>query len=131
MGRSGHAGAGSAVRVLHPGSPASPADGVRVLVDRRWPPGLAREQVDADLWLREIAPSDALQRRCGADGWRGERADLYRRELEGREDLLRILARLHLERGLTLLSCFPGESGAAAAVLSPLVEQMSGERHVA
>ena len=103
MGRSGHAGERSTVRVLHPGSPASPADGVRVLVDRRWPPGLAREQVDADLWLREVAPSDALQCRFGAGAWQGERAALYRRELEGRADLLRILV-CPLDKGPLTLS---------------------------
>ena len=46
-------------------------DGVRVLVDRLWPRGLSRERAQIDLWLKEIAPSDALRRRFHGDpaGW--------------------------------------------------------------
>ena len=43
------------------------ADGVRVLVDRLWPRGLSRERARIDLWLKEIAPSDALRRRFHGD----------------------------------------------------------------
>jgi len=42
--------------------PADPQDGFRVLVDRVWPRGLKKEQVKADLWLKEIAPSTALRK---------------------------------------------------------------------
>ena len=37
-------------------------DGCRVLVDRLWPRGLAKEAARVDLWLKEIAPSDALRK---------------------------------------------------------------------
>ena len=43
--------------------PPGNEDGVRVLVDRLWPRGLLRERAQIDLWLKEIAPSDALRRR--------------------------------------------------------------------
>ena len=43
------------------------ADGVRILVDRLWPRGLSRERARIDLWLKEIAPSDALRRRFHGD----------------------------------------------------------------
>ena len=43
--------------------PPDNEDGVRVLVDRLWPRGLSRERAQIDLWLKEIAPSDALRRR--------------------------------------------------------------------
>jgi uncharacterized protein YeaO (DUF488 family) len=39
----------------------SPDDGFRVLVDRLWPRGLTRERAQADVWLKEIAPSTALR----------------------------------------------------------------------
>jgi uncharacterized protein YeaO (DUF488 family) len=39
----------------------SPADGARVLVDRLWPRGLTKEAADVKLWLRDLAPSDALR----------------------------------------------------------------------
>jgi uncharacterized protein YeaO (DUF488 family) len=47
--------------------PTDAADGFRVLVDRLWPRGLARERAKIDLWLKEIAPSDTLRRRFHGD----------------------------------------------------------------
>jgi len=40
---------------------ASVRDGFRVLVDRLWPRGLSKKAADIDLWLRDLAPSDALR----------------------------------------------------------------------
>jgi uncharacterized protein YeaO (DUF488 family) len=37
------------------------SDGARVLVDRLWPRGLTKEAVALDLWLKDLAPSDALR----------------------------------------------------------------------
>ncbi|SIQ79467.1 DUF488 family protein [Bosea sp. TND4EK4] len=37
----------------------APGDGTRILVDRLWPRGVRKERVD--LWLKDIAPSDALR----------------------------------------------------------------------
>ena len=39
-----------------------PSDGKRILVDRLWPRGLTKERARIDLWLKEIAPSDALRK---------------------------------------------------------------------
>jgi len=33
-----------------------PSDGFRVLVDRLWPRGIAKERAALDLWMKEIAP---------------------------------------------------------------------------
>ena len=46
---------------------ADPQDGFRVLVDRVWPRGMTKEQVQADLWLKDIAPSTALRKWFGHD----------------------------------------------------------------
>ena len=43
--------------------PAAPGDGMRILVDRLWPRGVAKEKAKIDLWLKAIAPSDALRKR--------------------------------------------------------------------
>jgi uncharacterized protein YeaO (DUF488 family) len=40
---------------------ASTSDGMRILVDRLWPRGIAKEKAKIDLWLKAIAPSDALR----------------------------------------------------------------------
>lgn len=38
-----------------------PADGARVLVDRLWPRGLAKDEVSLDTWLKQVAPSNDLR----------------------------------------------------------------------
>ena len=43
------------------------ADGARVLVDRLWPRGISKAKAKVDLWLKEIAPSDALRKRFHAE----------------------------------------------------------------
>src|ERR1700744_3105394 len=62
-------------------------DGARVLVDRIWPRGLAKSRAAVDLWLREIAPSDALRKWFGHDPvrWDEFRAR-YAAELADRGD---------------------------------------------
>lgn len=47
--------------------PRSPADGVRLLVDRLWPRGLKKAEAQVDAWLKEIAPSDPLRQWFGHD----------------------------------------------------------------
>ena len=42
--------------------PPDEVDGARILVDRLWPRGLARERAQIDLWLKAIAPSNELRR---------------------------------------------------------------------
>jgi uncharacterized protein YeaO (DUF488 family) len=36
------------------------AEGKKVLVDRIWPRGIRKEDLAADLWLRDLAPPDGL-----------------------------------------------------------------------
>jgi uncharacterized protein YeaO (DUF488 family) len=38
------------------------SDGHRVLVDRLWPRGLAKQEARIDLWLRDLAPSHELRK---------------------------------------------------------------------
>jgi uncharacterized protein YeaO (DUF488 family) len=44
-------------------APPGAGDGTRILVDRLWPRGIARDKARIDLWLKDIAPSDALRKR--------------------------------------------------------------------
>ncbi|HEY2575789.1 MAG TPA: DUF488 family protein [Streptosporangiaceae bacterium] len=43
------------------------SDGTRVLVDRLWPRGLAKDAAHIDEWLKAVAPSDELRRWYGHD----------------------------------------------------------------
>ena len=48
-------------------APPTADDGLRVLVDRLWPRGIAKEKARIDLWLKDVAPSEALRRRFHGD----------------------------------------------------------------
>jgi len=37
-------------------------NGYRVLVDRLWPRGISKEDVQLDEWMKDIAPSDDLRK---------------------------------------------------------------------
>jgi uncharacterized protein YeaO (DUF488 family) len=101
-------------------------DGMRVLVDRQWPPGLTKEQVGVDLWLKEAAPSEALRRWYGHDPRRWESfAERYRAELEQRADLLRLLDELRRTCPVTLVYGARDASRNNAVVLR---EVLSGRR---
>lgn len=51
-------------------------DGTRILVDRLWPRGIAKEKAAIDLWLKDIAPSDMLRKQVhgGLLDWDGFQA---------------------------------------------------------
>ncbi len=55
------------VRIKRVYAPPAPEDGFRVLVDRLWPRGLAKEAAAVELWLKEIAPSTELRQWFGHD----------------------------------------------------------------
>jgi uncharacterized protein YeaO (DUF488 family) len=67
------------LRIKRVYKPPDDRDGVRVLVDRLWPRGLSREKARIGLWLKEIAPSDALRRRFHDDpgGWEDFKTAYY------------------------------------------------------
>src|SRR5947209_12964744 len=57
-------------------------DGLRVLVDRLWPRGIAKEAAALDLWARDAAPSSELR------VWFGHRRERFREfEHRYREEL--------------------------------------------
>jgi uncharacterized protein YeaO (DUF488 family) len=80
-------------------------DGGRVLVDRLWPRGMTKEATKINLWMKEVAPSDALRKSfChDVDKW-PEFQKRYRAELKQKKELLGQLKKIEKEHGtLTLL----------------------------
>ena len=43
----------------------APADGQRILVDRLWPRGLSKQDLEGVVWVRDVAPSAALRKWFG------------------------------------------------------------------
>lgn len=75
-----------ALKVKRVYEPAEKADGMRILVDRLWPRGIAKEKAKVDLWLKAIAPSDVLRKRFHAkpEKW-DEFREAYGAELQSDE----------------------------------------------
>lgn len=83
---------------------ASPDDGARVLVDRLWPRGVAKGNLDGVLWLKEIAPSDRLRKWFGHDPARWEEfRERYFAELDAAPDAVERLAGMACQGRVTLL----------------------------
>ncbi len=63
-------------------------DGKRILVDRLWPRGVKKSTANIDLWMKDIAPSDALRQwfNHSPEKWI-EFKKRYRRELDSSERL--------------------------------------------
>jgi uncharacterized protein YeaO (DUF488 family) len=84
--------------------PPAAGDGTRILVDRLWPRGIAKDKAKIDLWLRDIAPSDALRKRFHGhpEDWDAFRA-AYAAELTRAGEAVRDLRRYLRKGGVTLL----------------------------
>ena len=99
-------------------------DGQRILVDRIWPRGLARDRAALDEWMKEVAPSTELRKWYGHD--RDRFSEFRRRYLGERKDAehaeaLARLRRLARHRRVTLLTATRDVDIRAAAVLASLL----------
>jgi len=98
-----------------------PDGGARVLVDRLWPRGIAKEYLNLDLWAREVAPSTELRKWYGH---RPERFDEFRRryleELKAPPAAVAVeeLRRLAEGAGVTLLTATRDVDRSGAQVLA-------------
>ncbi|MFC4259213.1 DUF488 domain-containing protein [Marinobacter lacisalsi] len=86
---------------------AARSDGPRVLVDRIWPRGVAREEADIAYWLKGLSPSTELRKWFGHDPekWQAFR-ERYLRELtaeDAREDLGKLKKLLEEHNRITLV----------------------------
>ncbi|MFD5231468.1 DUF488 domain-containing protein [Streptomyces qaidamensis] len=113
------------VRVRRVYDPAEPEDGVRVLVDRLWPRGLAKDAARVDEWPKAITPSTELRRWYHAgEGSYEEFTERYEAELAADEaaealDGVRAL----LRRGdVTLLTASKTPQESHATVLARLLQ---------
>jgi uncharacterized protein YeaO (DUF488 family) len=106
--------------------PPAPEDGRRVLVDRLWPRGLAKEAVLIDEWLKEIAPSNGLRKWFGHDPAKWEEfRQRYFEELQGQKEALEHLQAEAKKGNVSLLySARDAEHNNAAALRELLVNSL-------
>jgi uncharacterized protein YeaO (DUF488 family) len=95
-------------------------DGYRVLVDRLWPRGVAKADLELDEWAKDVAPSTELRRWYGHDVDRfREFARRYRAELRQAPAAAAVdrLAEVARARRLTLLTATRDVDHSGAEVL--------------
>ena len=102
--------------------PAAPGDGLRVLVERRWPRGLDKADAAIDRWEKGIVPSVGLQRWFGGRRKRwAEFRERYAFELDQHGEELARLRALAAEHPLTLLFAARDQAHNSAAVLKDIL----------
>lgn len=119
------------VRVRRVYEPRDEHDGHRVLVDRLWPRGLAKDRAELDTWLKDVAPSPDLRKWYGHEPSRfAEFTRRYRAELDEpeRADGLRRLRELGRTGPLTLLTATKQPEYSQAEVLAELLREPSSRR---
>ncbi|WP_460072181.1 DUF488 domain-containing protein [Streptomyces sp. YKOK-I1] len=112
------------VRVRRVYEPPEPGDGVRVLVDRLWPRGLAKDAARIDEWPKAMTPSTELRRwyHAGEASYE-EFSRRYEAELAAPEaaELLDHVRALVQEGPVTLLTAAKSPQESHAAVLLGLL----------
>ncbi|MCL5960695.1 MAG: DUF488 family protein [Chloroflexi bacterium] len=102
---------------------AAPEDGTRILVERLWPRGVAKERAALDLWLKDVAPSAELRKWFGHDP---EKWDEFRRrywgELKDKKEMTDLLKRKSQEGTVTLVYGSRDQEHNAAVALKEFLE---------
>lgn len=108
--------------------PTSPEDGSRFLVDRLWPRGVKKEALALTIWVKGVAPSDALRRWFGHDParWK-EFRNCYWTELESNQAALQPLRDALTSGTVTLVYSAHDEAHNQAVVLREYL--LKSKRH--
>ncbi|HNA99031.1 MAG TPA: DUF488 family protein [Marmoricola sp.] len=115
----------SGVQVRRIYDAALPTDGYRVLVDRLWPRGLAKEKAHYDEWCRDAAPSAELRNWYAHDPEKlSEFQERYLAELSDGEHVEALDSlREKVASGLTLLTATKDLALSQAQVLADYLNQ--------
>lgn len=110
------------IRIKRVYEPPARGDGARVLVDRLWPRGVAKERARLEFWARDLAPSTELRKWFGHSPTRWR--EFRRRYLIELRDHAGDLAALKLrstKRPLTLLYAARNTENNHAMVLAEAI----------
>ncbi|RAJ08615.1 uncharacterized protein YeaO (DUF488 family) [Chitinophaga skermanii] len=104
--------------------PASKLDGYRVLVDRLWPRGVSKEELQAAAWEKEVAPSNALRTWFHHEVTKWEEFEKrYVAELKVNPAVDELLASLQKHTTITLLYAAHDEVHNNAVVLRSFLQK--------
>jgi uncharacterized protein YeaO (DUF488 family) len=102
---------------------ACESDGYRILVDRLWPRGLSKDEVQIDVWLKDVAPSNQLRKWYSHDI--GKWIDFkqhYFTELSMKEDLARLIIEKASINPVTLVYAARDQEHNSAIALKEYIE---------
>ena len=104
--------------------PASASDGARFLVERLWPRGMRKEDLEAEAWLKDVAPSPELRKWFAhdPDKWTGFKRR-YRAELEKAPEAWAPLAAAARKGKVTLLYSARDTEHNSALLLKQFLEK--------
>lgn len=98
------------------------SDGLRILIDRLWPRGIAKAKLKLDAWVKDLAPSNALRKWYQHDPTKcAEFRKRYRAELDRERDRLAALRTAVKGRRVTLLTATKELDLSHATVLRALL----------
>jgi uncharacterized protein YeaO (DUF488 family) len=118
-----------AIQVERAYGPAQRRRGARYLVDRIWPRGVARSDLELDDWMRDVAPSDRLRHWFAHDPRRWDRfKERYFAELEARPEAVAPLLAAAERGDVTLVFGAKDEAHNNAVALRDYLESRGGSR---
>jgi uncharacterized protein YeaO (DUF488 family) len=112
------------IRIKRAYEPAAPTDGRRFLVDRVWPRGRRRADLQIEAWVKEAGPSAELRKWFGHDPRRWDAfRERYRRELGADPRVLAPLVAAGRSGDVTLVYGARDEQHNQAVVLKQLLDE--------
>lgn len=100
----------------------------RVLVDRLWPRGVKKEDLDVDVWMKEVSPSSELRKWFNHDPARwDEFRKRYFEELDKVEDQVSEMLGNAGKRTILLIYGAKDEEHNQAVVLKEWIEEHASE----
>lgn len=104
----------------------SKTDGHRVLVDRLWPRGIKKEELDYDDWQKELAPSAEIRKKFNHDPkkWKEFKKEFLKElRLTTSKKIIDDLIELAKKKNLTLLYSAKDEVHNNAIILKEVLER--------
>jgi uncharacterized protein YeaO (DUF488 family) len=117
------------LRIKRTYEPRARGDGRRILVERLWPRGMKKEDLHADAWMKDVAPSTELRQWFGhkVERWEEFRRR-YQRELNAKPDAWAPLLEASKQGTVTLLYSAHDVAHNGAVVLRDYLAERSRAR---
>jgi uncharacterized protein YeaO (DUF488 family) len=107
--------------------PPGEKDGFRILVDRLWPRAVKKEEANLDLWMKEVAPENALRKWFNHEPEKWESfSRKYKAELKKSVAVKELIAEIKKHKRVTLLYGAKDERHNQAVVLLEYITALLG-----